>query len=66
MFASICIENCLPVLNEQKHLCLFSKMRNISAISKFLNRQEWITSETAVMGYVHSIIYAKEEAVEMA
>lgn len=40
MFASICVENCLPVLNEGKHLCLFSKMRNTSAILKFLNRQE--------------------------
>lgn len=65
MFASICVENCLHVVNEGKHLCLFSKMRNIPVISKLLNRQEWITSETAVMGYLCSKIYLKEEAVKM-
>lgn len=65
MVASTCVENILHVVNEAEHLCLFSKMRNIPAISKLLNRQERITSETAVAGYLHSKIHLKKEAVEM-
>lgn len=65
MVASTCVENILHVVNEAEHLRLFSKMRNIPAISKLLNRQERITSETAVAGYLHSKIHPKKEAIEM-